>query len=69
MGTTFPLSGDDNRRNFREAVVFKLVDGNVWASWPGTGAAVKLGRHDPVVAVMHDFLAHEALGERLEIRV
>lgn len=47
------------------AVVFSLHDGFVWASWPGTEASVKLGRCEPVTAMMQDFLDQCALGERL----
>ena len=38
----------------------------MWASWPDTNAAVKLGRHDVVAAMMEDFLAQDALGQRLK---
>ena len=47
------------------AVVFSCRDGFVWASWPGTEASVKLGRCEPVTAMMQDFLDQCALGERL----
>ena len=46
-------------------IIFSLRDGYVWASWPETEAAVRLGRHDLVAAMMTDFLAQDALGERL----
>lgn len=46
-------------------IVFSSRDGFVWASWPDTEAAVRLGRHEIVAAMMHDFLAQDALGERL----
>ena len=46
-------------------VVFSLVDGCVWASWPGSGASVKLGQSDSVVSMMQNFLDQCALGVRL----
>ena len=49
-----------------EAIIFSLLDGYVLASWPGTDASVRLGRHKLVAAMMEDFLAQDALGRRLE---
>jgi hypothetical protein len=49
----------------KEGVILSLVDGFVWASWPGTIASVKLGDEASVTAVMRDFLAQCELGERL----
>ena len=49
-----------------EAIIFSLLDGYVLASWPGTDASVRLGRHELVAAMMQDFLAQDALGKRLE---
>ena len=49
-----------------EAIIFSLLDGYVLASWPGTDASVRLGRHEMVAAMMEDFLAQDALGRRLE---
>ncbi len=46
-------------------VVFSWADGFVWASWPGTGAAVKLGKCEAVTAMMQNFLDQCALGERM----
>lgn len=46
-------------------IVFSLHDGFVWVSWPDTEASVRLGRHDVVSSMMRDFLAQDALGERL----
>jgi hypothetical protein len=46
-------------------IVFSSRDGFVWASWPETEAAVRLGRHHMVAAMMNDFLAQDALGKRL----
>lgn len=49
-----------------EAIIFSLQEGYVLASWPGTDASVRLGRHEVVAAMMEDFLAQDALGRRLE---
>lgn len=46
-------------------LIFSSRDGFVWASWPETEVAVRLGRHDVVAAMMRDFLAQDALGKRL----
>ncbi len=49
----------------KEDLILSLVDGFVWASWPGTIASVKLGDEAAVTAVMRDFLVQCELGERL----
>jgi uncharacterized protein (DUF2237 family) len=49
-------------------IIFSLRDDFVWATWPETEAAVRLGRHHIVASMMRDFLAQDALGERLAIR-
>ena len=46
-------------------IFFSLRDGFVWASWPGTTATVKLGRHEMVAGMMSDFLAQDAVARRL----
>ena len=46
-------------------VIFSLVDGYVWACWPGTPASVRLGNDETVIEGMQSFLAQCALGERL----
>ena len=46
-------------------IIFSSLDGYVWASWQETDVSVRLGRHDMVAAMMQDFLAQDALGERL----
>lgn len=46
-------------------VIFSLVDGHVWACWPGTSASVRLGTDTTVIEGMEGFLAQCALGERL----
>lgn len=48
-----------------EILVLSLDDGFVWASWPGTTASVRLGHHEAVTAVMHDFLSQCELAKRL----
>ena len=48
-----------------EAIIFSLLDGYVLASWPGTDASVRLGRHEMVAAMMKDFLAQDEVGKRL----
>ena len=48
-----------------QEIIFSERDGYVLASWPGTNASVKLGRREIVAAMMEDFLAQAALGERL----
>jgi hypothetical protein len=49
-------------------LIFSSRDGFVWVSWPGAEAAVRLGRHETVAAMMRDFLAQDALGTRLTKR-
>ena len=46
-------------------VIFSLVDGFVWASWPDSASAVKLGSFYTVSTGMRDFLAQGSIGERL----
>jgi hypothetical protein len=46
-------------------IIFSLRDDFVWATWPDTEAAVRLGRHRMVASMMEDFLAQDALGRRL----
>jgi hypothetical protein len=49
-------------------IIFSSRDGYVWASWQDAEVSVRLGRHDMVTAMMQDFLAQDALGQRLAIR-
>ena len=49
-------------------IIFSLRDDFVWATWPDSEAAVRLGRHQIVASMMRDFLEQDALGERLAIR-
>lgn len=46
-------------------IVFSLDRGQVWASWNGSGAPVRLGSQDRVEEMMEDFLAQGELGRRL----
>jgi len=46
-------------------VVFSLIDGFVWASWPGTLTTIRLGPCETVTPMMRDFLAQSEVGERL----
>lgn len=55
-------------REPEQNVIFSSREGFVWASWPETEAAVRLGRHEAVAAMMRDFLAQDALGKRLAKR-
>lgn len=55
----------DQDRIPEDAIIFSLLDGYVLASWPGTVASVRLGRHEMVAAMMKDFLAQDELGKRL----
>jgi hypothetical protein len=67
--STMPGS-DDRIANGRHGhlsddLIFSLIDGYVWVSWPGTVASVKLGANDTVRALMRDFLAQCEQGDRL----
>jgi hypothetical protein len=46
-------------------IVFSLEKGEVWASWYGQGAPVRLGSQSKVSEMMEDFLAQVELGKRL----
>ena len=50
---------------FDAAVIFSLLDGHVWATWPSERASVNLGQHERVTEMMRDFLAQCDLAERL----
>ena len=49
-------------------IIFSSRDGYVWASWHDSDVSVRLGRHDMVAGMMQDFLAQDAIGERLATR-
>jgi hypothetical protein len=59
------FTGDD-RWEPELGIVFSSREGFAWASWPETDAAVRLGRHDMVAAMMRDFLAQDDLGKRFD---
>jgi hypothetical protein len=65
FGTTSSIAGLPSAPE-RE-IIFSLRDGFIWASWPGTNAATRLGRQEMVSAMMRDFLAQDAVGERLSL--
>jgi len=46
-------------------IIFSLDKGEVWASWNGSGAPMRLGSQERVEAMMEDFLAQGELGKRL----
>jgi hypothetical protein len=46
-------------------IIFSLEDGEVLASWPGSGPPVRLGSQNGVEAMMEDFLAQVRVGRRL----
>ena len=50
------------------AIIFSMVDGTVWASWPGKNVLVNLGQSDAVTYMMRDFLAQCDLGESMAVR-
>ncbi len=50
-----------------DTITFSLMNGTVWASWPGKGP-VELGESDAVTSMMTDFLAQYELGKRLARR-
>ena len=49
-------------------IVFSLEKGEVWASWYGQSAPVRLGSQRKVSEMMEDFLAQVELGKRLNRR-
>lgn len=46
-------------------IIFSSADGYVWATWPDSGRSARLGTSEAVTAMMTDFLAQCALGDRL----
>lgn len=50
-----------------QQIVFSSRDGYVWASWPRTNAAMRLGRSDAVAYMMRDFLAQNDVATRLTV--
>ena len=49
----------------RDEIVFSLDNGQVWASWYGEGAPLRLGSQEKVTRMMEDFLAQAEVGKRL----
>ena len=45
-----------------QELIFSLIDGHVYVSWPGTVASLKLGTHEAVSAMMERFLGAECGG-------
>jgi len=68
MGKSTSISSTGRTGLPEEEIIFSLRDGYVWASWPDTHATVRLGRHETVAAMMEDFLAQDAIGQRLTTR-
>ena len=52
--------GDDSSNG----IIFSVEKGDVWASWHGLGAPVRLGSQRKVALMMEDFLANEESGHR-----
>ena len=50
-----------------QEIIFSSRDGYVWVSWPGTSAAMRLGRSALVAYMIKDFLAQEDLATRLMV--
>lgn len=48
-----------------DEIVFSLEEGEVWASWYGDGAPLRLGPRQKVTRLMRDFLAQEEVARRL----
>ena len=51
--------------NASSGIVFSLEQGQAWASWYGSGPAVRLGPQEEVTEMMQDFIAQVELGKRL----
>ena len=49
-------------------IVFSLEQGEVWASWYGQSAPVRLGSQQKVTRMMEDFLAQAEVARRLDRR-
>ena len=48
-----------------DGIIFSLDKGQVWASWNGSSAPVRLGSKKRVGLMMEDYLAQVKVGERL----
>ena len=65
MATSAVSTGTNQTVERELEVIFSLREGYVWASWPTTVLCMRIGPHDAVASMMEDFLAQDALGERL----
>lgn len=65
MATSAVSTGTNQTVERELEVIFSLREGYVWASWPTTFLCMRIGPHDAVASMMEDFLAQDALGERL----
>jgi hypothetical protein len=59
--SSLPVQGGESELE----IIFSSKDGYVWASWQETDISIRLGRHEMISEMMRDFLAQEALGQRL----
>ena len=59
---------DRGRDESAGGIVFSLDNGEIWASWYGQGAPVRLGSQRKVSEMMKDFLAQVEVGKRLTHR-
>jgi hypothetical protein len=48
-----------------DEVVFSMRGEDVWVSWPHTNAAVRLGTHEAVAAMMRDYLGQSEIANQL----
>jgi hypothetical protein len=53
----------DRRRGATSGLIFSVEQGDVWASWHGQGAPVRLGSQRAVAETMEDFLAQGESGK------
>lgn len=56
------------RGNGLTGIIFSLEKGQAFATWSGSGRALRLGPETEVAAMMQDFLAQLELGKRLNDR-
>ena len=63
MGTSIGRANEWDDKS--DDVIFSYVESFVWASWPGAGPKLRLGRYETITTGMHDFLAQCELGEKL----
>jgi hypothetical protein len=58
----------EKRRDVTSGLIFSVEQGDVWASWHGQGAPVRLGSQRAVSETMEDFLAQGETGKPLADR-